>query len=509
MKKPVMLMILDGFGCSNHEEGNAVEAANKPNFDFYWNNYPKTYLKASGLAVGLPEGQMGNSEVGHMNIGAGRIVYQELTRISKMIEEGEFFTNPNLNYAFERAMKNDKSVHLLGLLSDGGVHSHIEHLKALIDLAARKNARKVYLHVFLDGRDTSPTNGAGYIKEIMEEMVKDGVGKVASVSGRYYAMDRDNRWERIEKAYNAMVKGEGITTDNPVTYVEESYNKSVTDEFMEPVTVTEDGKPVGLIENGDSIIFYNFRPDRAREITRALNDAEFLGFNREKLDLTYVTFTQYDKTLQNVLVAYMPQTLTNTMGEIVAATGRKQLRIAETEKYAHVTFFFNGGVELPYKDEDRILVPSPKVATYDLKPEMSAPEVTSSILEAMDKNDYDMIILNYANCDMVGHTGVFNAAKSAVEYLDGAMKRVIDKVLEKDGSVFVTADHGNAEQLVDYETGKPFTSHTTNPVPLIYITNNPQKTLHEGVLSDLAPTMLAEMGIAKPLEMTATSLFNE
>lgn len=508
MKKPVMLLILDGFGITDHKEGNAVLAADKPNFDYYWENYPHTYLNASGLAVGLPEGQMGNSEVGHMNIGAGRVVYQELTRITKMIEEGEFFTNPNLNYAFQRAIKNNGDVHLLGLLSDGGVHSHIDHLKALIELASRYKVQNVYLHAFFDGRDTSPTKGVSYLKEIMKLMEEKACGKVASLNGRYYAMDRDNRWERIEKAYEAMVKGEANRTKDPIAYLEESYKKGVTDEFILPVTVTENSKAQSLIKNGDSVIFFNFRPDRARQITRALNDGSFTGFNREKLDLTYVTFTQYDKTLENVLVAYPAQKLTKTMGEIVAQAGKKQLRIAETEKYAHVTFFYNGGIEKAYDGEDRILVPSPKVATYDLMPEMSAPEVTKSVIEAMDKVDYDMIILNYANCDMVGHTGVFEAAKTAVEYLDGAMKKVVDKVLEKGGSVFVTADHGNAEQLVDYVTHEPFTSHTTNKVPLIYITEDPKKTLHEGVLSDLAPTMLEEMGIPKPSEMTSNSLFN-
>lgn len=509
MKKPVMLLILDGFGLNANTLGNAVEAAKKPNFDYYWNHYPRTAINASGLAVGLPQGQMGNSEVGHMNIGAGRVVYQELTRITELIRTGAFFENEALNLAFDHAKAKDQAVHLLGLVSDGGVHSHIDHIKALIEMAARKGVQKVFLHAFMDGRDTSPTAGAGYLQELQAAMAEAGVGKIATVSGRYYAMDRDNRWERIELAYDAMVYAKGRRTKDPVTYLEDSYqNEKVTDEFIIPVTVTENGEPVGPIQKGDSVIFFNFRPDRARQITRALNDREFNGFARKGLDLTYVTLTQYDRTLENVHIAYYPQTLNNMLGELVAKAGKKQLRIAETEKYAHVTFFFNGGVEAPAPGEDRILIPSPKVATYDLQPEMSAPGVTDAVLKAMDEKDYDMIILNYANCDMVGHTGVMEAARAAVEYLDGAMKRVIDKVLEQGGSVFVTADHGNAEQLIDYETGQVFTSHTTNPVPFIYITNDPQKTFRsDGILSDIAPTMLEEMGMAIPPEMTSRSLF--
>lgn len=508
MKKPVMLLILDGFGLNDKTQGNAVAAARKPNFDYYWNHYPKTTLNASGLAVGLPEGQMGNSEVGHMNIGAGRVVYQELTRISELIKTQEFFHNNALNLAMDHALESDKAVHLLGLVSDGGVHSHIDHIKALIRLARDKGVKKLYLHAFMDGRDTSPTAGSAYLKELQELMDLEQTGRIASVSGRYYAMDRDNRWERVQRAYDAMVQGTGETAEDAVAWLEASYAKNITDEFIDPVTIVRDGKPVGLIQPGDSVIFFNFRPDRAREITRALNDREFSGFPRQSLDLTYVTLTQYDRTLEGVHVAYMPQELTHMLGELVAAAGKKQLRIAETEKYAHVTFFFNGGVEAPMMGEDRILVPSPKVATYDLKPEMSAPGVTEAVLKAMDETDYEMIVLNYANCDMVGHTGVMAAAIAAVEYLDGAMKRVIDKVLDKGGSVFVTADHGNAEQLIDYETGEVFTSHTINPVPFIYITNDPHKTLRDdGILSDIAPTMLEEMGMVIPAEMTSRSLF--
>lgn len=510
IKKPVMLMILDGFGLTEHHEANAVYLADKPNFDKYWNEYPHTTLKASGLAVGLPEGQMGNSEVGHMNIGAGRVVYQELTRISEMIRNGEFFRNKALTDAMENALKNNSDVHLLGLVSDGGVHSHIDHVKALIKLAKEKNVRQIYLHAFMDGRDTSPTAGAGYLKELQETMDSVGIGKIASVSGRYYAMDRDNRWDRIEKAYNVMVRNEGVKSNDPIAYLEGSYQNEITDEFIVPAMITdESGSPLTKIKDKDSVIFFNFRPDRAREMTRAINDRDFIAFKRDTLDLDYVTMTQYDKTLKNVSVAYMPQVLSNILGEIVSNHGLKQLRIAETEKYAHVTFFFNGGVEIPYEGEDRILVPSPKVATYDLKPEMSAFEVTDQLLEAMDQGDYDMIILNYANCDMVGHTGVLSAAVKAVETVDTNMKRVVDKVLEKGGSVFVTADHGNCEQEIDYTTGEPFTSHTTNPVPLIYITNEPKKMLNPGVLSDLAPTILEEMGLEKPEDMTAHSLLTE
>lgn len=508
MKKPVMLLILDGFGLNPRAEGNAVQAAHKPNFDYYWNNYPRTTLNASGLAVGLPEGQMGNSEVGHMNMGAGRVVYQELTRISELIKTQEFFRNEALNMAFDHALKEDKALHLLGLVSDGGVHSHIDHIKALIKMAKDKGLTKLYLHAFMDGRDTSPTAGASYLKELKELMDMEGTGEIASVSGRYYAMDRDNRWERVERAYDAMVYGTSNQTEDPIAYLEASYQKSITDEFIEPVAVVRNGEPIGNIEKGDSIVFFNFRPDRAREITRALNDPEFSGFSRAGLNLTYVTLTQYDRTLENVHVAYLPQEFTRMMGELVSEAGKKQLRIAETEKYAHVTFFFNGGVEEPMPGEDRILVASPKVATYDLQPEMSASGVTQAVLKAMDEKDYDMIVLNYANCDMVGHTGVFAAAKAAVEYLDSAMKAVIDKVLLKGGSVFLTADHGNAEQLIDYESGATFTAHTTNPVPLIYITNNPAHELRDdGILSDIAPTMLEEMNMVVPAEMTSKSLF--
>lgn len=507
MKKPVMLMILDGFGLTDEIKGNAVKSAKMPNFNRYEKEFPYTTLRASGMAVGLPEGQMGNSEVGHMNIGAGRVVYQELTRITKMIQDGEFFKNEAINKAMDNAIKNDSCLHLLGLLSDGGVHSHIDHVKALIDMAQAKGLKKVYLHAFMDGRDVSPTSGINYLKEIKDFMNSKNCGKIATISGRYYAMDRDNRWDRVEKAYNAMVKAQGEKVEDFVKYMTESYANSVTDEFIIPAVLTEDGKEVSKIEDKDSVIFFNYRPDRAREMTRALNDKVFDGFKRDNLDLTYVTMTQYDKTLENVNIAYYPQTLENTLGEYISKMGKKQLRIAETEKYAHVTFFFNGGVEKANENEDRILVPSPKVATYDLKPEMSAQVVTEKLVEALNKEDYDLIIVNYANPDMIGHTGVFEACVKALENIDSWMDVVIKKVVDMGGSVFVTADHGNIEQLIDYNTGGPMTAHTTNPVPFVYITKDPNKRMREGVLADIAPTLLEEMGLEKPKEMTNNSLF--
>lgn len=501
-------MIMDGYGLSDRHEGNAVFMARKPNIDKYWNEYPHTTLNASGMAVGLPDGQMGNSEVGHTNIGAGRIVYQELTRITKSIKDGDFFENPVLNEAFDNAVKNNSAVHLMGLVSDGGVHSHIDHIRALIRFGAQKGLKKLYLHAFMDGRDTSPTAGAGYIADLLKTMEEYECGKIASISGRYYAMDRDNRWDRVEKAYNVLVYGNGEKFTDPVAYLEKSYRDSVTDEFIIPAASTDEmGNAVGKIKDNDSVIFFNFRPDRGREMTRALFIEGFSAFERKEMNLHYVTMTEYDRTFEKVKVAYRPQEITNTIGEVVAGSGGKQLRIAETEKYAHVTFFLNGGKEVSFEGEDRILVPSPKVATYDLQPEMSAFEVTDKLLEAMDKEDYSMIILNFANCDMVGHTGVIPAAVKAVETVDTCMGKIAEKVLEKGGTVFVTADHGNAEQEVDFETGKPFTSHTTNPVPLIYITASPDKKLREGgILSDLAPTILEEMGLEIPEEMTSKSL---
>lgn len=505
-KKPVMLMILDGFGISDKEDGNAIKAANKPNIDKLFEQYPHVQLGASGLNVGLPDGQMGNSEVGHLNIGAGRIIYQELTRITKAIADGDFYTNEVLNTAVEKAIENNGALHVMGLLSDGGVHSHIDHVKAIFKLAKDKGLSKVYLHAFMDGRDTPPSSGKDFIINVENYLKEIGNGKIATVSGRYYAMDRDNRWERVKLAYDAMVNGNGEVANSAVEAMEKSYNDNKTDEFVLPTVIMEEGKPTATIKNGDSVIFFNFRPDRAREITRAINDREFAGFERETLNLYFVCMTQYDKTIENVYVAYKPQSYTNTLGEYVSKLGKKQLRIAETEKYAHVTFFFNGGVEAPNPGEDRALVNSPKVATYDLKPEMSAYEVTDEVINRLDSDQYDMIILNFANPDMVGHTGVFEAAKAAIEAVDTCVGRIVDKILEKDGTVFITADHGNAEQMIDYSTGEPMTAHTTGPVPFLYVAKDAKEMREGGVLADIAPTMLQAMNLEVPAEMTGKSL---
>lgn len=505
-KKPVMLMILDGFGLSNNVDGNAVLAANKPNYDRLTEKYPHTKLSASGLDVGLPEGQMGNSEVGHLNIGAGRIIYQELTRITKEIKEGNFFNNSAFTSAIDKAIEANSSVHLLGLLSDGGVHSHIDHLKALIKLAKDKGAKNVYVHAFLDGRDVQPGSALQYISDLEEYMNEIGVGKIATVCGRYYAMDRDKRWERVELAYNAMVLSKGEENTSAIDAVKSAYHDNKTDEFVLPTVIMENNKPIASIGNKDSVIFFNFRPDRAREITRALNDKVFDGFKRETLNLNFVCMTQYDISIENVDIAYTPESYTNTLGEYVSKMGKKQLRIAETEKYAHVTFFFNGGVEAPNANEDRALIASPKVATYDLQPEMSAYEVTEELLKRLDQDEYDMVILNYANPDMVGHTGVFEAAKKAIETVDECLGKIVNSVLDKDGTVFITADHGNSEQMIDFSTGKPMTAHTSNLVPFTYVSNHGKKLKEGGILADIAPTMLEVMGLEVPSEMTGKSL---
>lgn len=498
-KKPVMLMILDGFGIAPKSDGNAVEAAKKPNFDRLIGKYPHTQLQASGLYVGLPDGQMGNSEVGHLNIGAGRIIYQELTRITKEISEGGFFKNDALTLAVNNAKEKNSALHLMGLLSDGGVHSHIDHVKGLLRLAKDAGLKKVYVHCFMDGRDVPPSSGKDFVVELENYMNEIGVGKIATVSGRYYAMDRDNRWERVELAYNAMVLGRGEIATSAVEAMEKSYHDNKTDEFVLPAVVDSNG----MIKNGDSVIFFNFRPDRAREITRAINDKEFAGFKRETLNLTFVTMTQYDKTLEGVNVAYRPESINNTLGEYVSSKGLNQLRIAETEKYAHVTFFFNGGVEKENPGEDRALIASPKVATYDLKPEMSAYEVTEELINRINEDKYDMIILNFANPDMVGHTGVMEAAVKAIEVVDECLGKISDKILEKEGTLFITADHGNAETMIDFSTGNPFTAHTTDPVPFIWVANNTEgRTLQEGKLADIAPTMLTVMGLDIPEEMS-------
>ncbi len=507
-KKPTVLMILDGYGLNDKTEANAVAEAKTPVMDRLMAECPFVKGYASGLSVGLPDGQMGNSEVGHMNMGAGRIVYQDLTRITKEIEDGTFFENEALLAAVENAKKNDSSLHLYGLLSDGGVHSHNTHVYGLLELAKRHGLKKVYVHCFLDGRDTPPASGKDYIKELRDEMKRIGVGEVASVMGRYYAMDRDNRWDRVERAYRALTEGKGAEFECPVCGMNDSYKREVYDEFVEPFVVVKDGKPLATIQDKDSIIFFNFRPDRAREITRAFCDDEFTGFPREKkLELTYVCFTEYDVTIKNKLVAFQKVKLTNTFGQFLAANKKTQARIAETEKYAHVTFFFNGGVEEPNPGEDRILVKSPKVATYDLQPEMSAYQVCDKLCEAITSGKYDVVITNFANPDMVGHTGVEAAAIKAIEVVDECVGRAVDALKSMDGQMFICADHGNAEQLKDYETGAPFTAHTTNPVPFILVNADSTYKLREnGCLADIIPTLIELMGMEQPVEMTGKSL---
>ncbi len=504
--KLTMLMILDGFGKNPNKSGNAVALANTPNIDELMKNNPNTTIYTSGLAVGLPEGQMGNSEVGHTNIGAGRIVYQELTRITKSIEDGDFFSIPELCAAIEHCKKNNSKLHIMGLLSDGGVHSHMRHLFAILELAKRKGFEDVFVHCFLDGRDTPPASAENYILKLEEKMKEKEIGKIATISGRFYAMDRDKRWQRIQKAYDAMVKGEGIKSSSAVMAIESSYQKEVFDEFVEPTVICNGENPIAKIEDNDAVIFFNFRPDRAREITRTLVDKDFKEFETEKIDnLYFVCFTQYDETMPNVQIAFKPTVLVNTFGEYISKLGLKQLRIAETEKYAHVTFFFNGGNEKQYEGEDRILVPSPKVETYDLKPEMSAYEVTKNVIEAINSKKYNSIILNYANPDMVGHTGNLEAAIKAIETIDECVGKVVSAINEVNGVLLITADHGNAEQMIDYKTGEPHTAHTTNPVPLILVGDKEAK-LKEGRLADLAPTMLDIMDIEKPEEMLGESL---
>ena len=504
--KLTMLMILDGFGENKEEKANAVKLANTPNIDKLMKTCPTTDIHTSGLDVGLPEGQMGNSEVGHTNIGAGRIVYQELTRITKSIEDGDFFTNEEFIAAIENCKKYNSKLHIMGLLSNGGVHSHIRHLFGLLELAKRRDFEDVYVHCFMDGRDTAPSSGESFISELEEKMKEKGVGKIATITGRFYAMDRDKRWQRVEKAYNALVRGEGEKATSAIGAIESSYQKEIFDEFIEPTVIVNGETPVATIGKHDSVIFFNYRPDRAREITRTLVDKEFNEFEVEKdLDLYYVCMTSYDETMPNVHIAFKKEELKNTFGEYISKHGLTQLRIAETEKYAHVTFFFNGGEEKQYPGEDRILVPSPKVETYDLKPEMSAYEVTDKVVEAINSKKYDCIILNYANPDMVGHTGVLEAAIKAIETIDECVGRVVEAVNNQDGVLLITADHGNAEQMIDYKTGEPHTAHTTNPVPLILVGMENAK-LREGRLADLAPTMLDIMNLEKPTEMTGESL---
>ena len=501
-KTMTALIIMDGFGINPAHEGNAIYQQGTPRLDALMARYPHTKLGASGMDVGLPDGQMGNSEVGHLNIGAGRIVYQELTRITKSIQDGDFFENPALLDAVNNALNNGKALHLIGLLSDGGVHSHNTHLYAIVELAKRRGLKDVYIHALLDGRDVPPSSGKDYVQECADKLKEIGVGKIATVMGRYYAMDRDNRWDRVEKAYAAMVYGEGVQAQCPVEAVADSYAKEVTDEFVVPA-VCAGGAQIGA---GDSVVFFNFRPDRAREITRTFVDPAFKGFERKKgfFPLTYVCMTQYDATMPNVEVAFKPESLTNTFGEYISKLGMKQLRIAETEKYAHVTFFFNGGVEEPYPGEDRALIPSPKVATYDLQPEMSAYLVTDEVLKRIHSGEYDVIILNFANCDMVGHTGVFSAAVAAVEAVDTCVGKVAAAIKEMDGVLLITADHGNADKMVA-EDGEPFTAHTTNPVPFCVVGYD-CKLREGGRLADIAPTMLKILNVPQPKEMTGESI---
>ena len=513
-KKPTVLLILDGYGLNDKVEGNAVAQAKTPVMDKLMKECPFVKGNASGMAVGLPDGQMGNSEVGHLNMGAGRIVYQELTRITKEIQDGPFFENPGLMEAINNCKENQSSLHLFGLVSDGGVHSHNSHIYGLLELAKRNGLEKVYVHCFLDGRDTPPASGKDFVAELEDKMKEIGVGEVGVISGRYYAMDRDNNYDRVEKAYRALTLGEGVAAESATGAIQASYDNNVTDEFVLPTVVMKNGAPVATIKDKDSVIFFNFRPDRAREITRAFCDDDFKGFDRKKLDIKYVCFTEYDPTIPNKSVAFHKVEVTNTFGEWLAANGLKQARIAETEKYAHVTFFFNGGVETPNEGEDRILVDSPKyVPTYDKKPRMSAYTVCDKLSKAItDKNEdgspkYDVIICNFANPDMVGHTGVEAAAIKAIEVIDECVGEVVNYVKEVDGCMFICADHGNAEQLIDYETGAPFTAHTTNPVPFILVNGPEGKTLREGgCLADIVPTMIEIMGMQQPAEMTGKSL---
>ena len=507
MKKTTILMILDGFGMNESKFGNAIAQSKTPNLDHYFNNYPSCKVFASGLDVGLPHGQMGNSEVGHLNIGAGRIVYQELTRITKALEEGELFHNPVLLNAVANVKASGSALHLLGLVSDGGVHSHNTHLYGLLRLAKQHDIQRVYVHAFLDGRDVPPTSALSYMEELEIKMKEIGVGETATISGRYYAMDRDQRWERVSKAYEAMTLGIGDYAASSTDALRHSYSQNVVDEFVKPTVISNKGTPTATIQPNDSIIFFNFRPDRAREITRAFVDPEFTGFQRTNgfFPVHFVCMTQYDITMPNVHVAFKPQLLNNTLGEYISKLGYKQLRIAETEKYAHVTFFFNGGVEAPNPGEERILIPSPKVATYDLQPEMSAYELTDKLIEELHKNIYDVVIVNYANADMVGHTGSIDAAIKAVEAVDTCIGKVMEAVMEIDAQVLLTADHGNADEMLDAH-GNIVTAHSTNPVPFILINASEEYALNQGCLADIIPTMLQLMGIDQPPEMTGKSM---
>ncbi len=514
MKPITALLILDGFGYREEPEGNAILTDGIENIHELWDEYPHTLIGASGMDVGLPDGQMGNSEVGHLNIGAGRIIYQEYTRISKSISDGDFFENPAFLGAVQNCKEHDSALHLLGLCSDGGVHSHLTHLYALLKLAKDSGLEKVYVHCFMDGRDVPPSSGKGYIEQLEEKIKEIGVGRIATVMGRYYAMDRDNRFERVEKAYAAMTYGEGLTADSAPEAMQNSYDDGVTDEFVVPTVILHDGKPTAKIAGNDSVIFFNFRPDRAREITRSYIFEDFDGFHRRNgfFPLFYVCMTQYDKTFGDLVhIAYRPESYRNTLGEYLSKCGKKQLRIAETEKYAHVTFFFNGGVEAPNPGEDRCLIPSPKVATYDLQPEMSAFLVTDEAVKRIESGEYDAMILNFANCDMVGHTGVMDAAVAAVHVVDSCVRLLVDAILETGGNCIITADHGNSEYMWDEVNQVPFTAHTTNPVPVILVGEKEKncRLRSGGRLSDLAPTLLELMGLPVPDEMTGKSLIEK
>jgi 2,3-bisphosphoglycerate-independent phosphoglycerate mutase len=508
-KNLTALIILDGYGFSKCTEGNAVEQARTPFLHSVIDNYPHTLITASGLGVGLPEGQMGNSEVGHLNLGAGRIIYQELTRITKSIEDGDFFENPAFLSGIQSAKDKGGALHLIGLLSDGGVHSHECHLYALLNLAKKQGLSKVYVHCLMDGRDTAPDSGLGHIRSLEAKIAELGVGQIATIMGRYYAMDRDNRWDRVEKAYDAMTIGEGLHNASAIDVMEKTYSEDVTDEFVLPTIIdTDEDKTV---KSGDTIIFFNFRPDRARELTRAFIDPDFKEFERKTgyLDVNFVTMTQYDKSFDRVTIAFRPVTIENTLGEYLSQLGISQLRIAETEKYAHVTYFFNGGLEKQYHLEDRVLVPSPHVATYDLMPEMSACEVAEKAVAAVESDKYQVMILNFANMDMVGHTGIFEAAEKAVEIVDQCTEKVIQAILDKGGKIILTADHGNAEKMIDYETHQPFTAHTSNQVRCILLGAGDIKLREDGKLADVAPTLLDLMGIPKPAEMTGETLIEK
>ena len=511
--KPVLLLILDGYGLANHVEGNAVKAANTPVIDGLMRDYPWVKGAASGLAVGLPEGQMGNSEVGHLNMGAGRVVYQDLTRITKSIEDGDFFEKPELIEAIENCKNNGSDLHIYGLLSDGGVHSLNKHLYAILEMAERRGLDRVYVHAFMDGRDTSPTSGIEYIREL-DEQCRAHVGKIATITGRYWAMDRDNRWDRVEKAYRALTEGVGVKETDAIRAMENSYARDVTDEFIEPTIIMDGDKPTAVIKDGDSIVFFNFRPDRAREISRTFCCDDFTGFERgNRIKTCYVCFTEYDVTVPNKSIVFKEEEIEDTFGQFLAAHNLKQARIAETEKYAHVTFFFNGGVEAPNPGEDRFLIPSPKVATYDLQPEMSVYQVCDRLCQVIREGQHDVIICNFANPDMVGHTGIMEAVVKALEAIDECVGKVVEAIKETDGIMFLCADHGNAEELINLETGEPWTAHTTNPVPFVLINaagyaegGADWKLKEGGRLCDIAPTLIDIMGIEQPALMTGVSL---